>query len=151
MAGVVRSRSELQQLTPAQKRVLQHVAAGLTNQEAPQVLGMQPGTVIGHLLSVGYKFGVTSRAAKVHAALASRQITAPAAETSAPDLTAGELRLLRAVATQSGREQIAVAAKVAPADVNPRVQDLVAKANARNSAHLVGLAHTWGLLEASDR
>jgi DNA-binding NarL/FixJ family response regulator len=97
-------------------------------------------------LNIGLKFGINSRPAKVHASLASGQAPAPEAPDTVPDFTEDELLLLRAVATKSENDEIAAAARIAPALVTTRIRDLADKAGALNSSHLVGMAHAWQLL-----
>ncbi|MFD7898990.1 LuxR C-terminal-related transcriptional regulator [Streptomyces sp. NPDC059743] len=146
MVAILRSADELSTLTPTQQRVVEKIAAGLSNQQAATELGMKTGTLAGHVMSIGHKFGVTSRPAKVHAALASGQACAPDAPATVPDFTEDELRLLHAVATCSENDEIAAAARIAPVLVTTRIRDLVERAGALNSSHLIGLAHAWKLL-----
>ncbi|MQS17336.1 helix-turn-helix transcriptional regulator [Streptomyces kaniharaensis] len=146
MPAILRSATELGVLTRTQKSVAGMIAAGLSNQQAAAALGIKAGTLNQHVMSIGYRFGVTSRPAKVHAALASGQAPAPEAPHTAPDFTAEELLLLHALATHSENEEIAAAAHLALALVTSRIRDLVEKAGALNPSHLVGLAHTWQLL-----
>ncbi|WNI20076.1 LuxR C-terminal-related transcriptional regulator [Actinacidiphila sp. ITFR-21] len=148
MAAILRSAAELTTLTPTQKRVVEKIAAGHSNQQAATELGMKTGTLGGHVMSIGHKFGVASRPAKVHAALASGQACAPDAPASVPNFAEDELRLLHAVATRSENDEIAAAAGIAPVLVTTRIRDLVEKASAVNSSHLIGLAHAWTLLGA---
>jgi DNA-binding CsgD family transcriptional regulator len=148
MAATRRSVTELTTLTPTEKRVAEKIAAGLSNQEAAAELGMQPGTLGRHVMSIGLRFGVSSRPAKVHAALASGQAPTPEAPDTVPAFTEDELLLLRAVATKSDNDEIAAAARIAPALVTTRIRDLADKAGALNSSHLVGMAHAWQLLDS---
>ena len=146
MPAVLRSL-ELTRLTATQQRVAERIAAGQSNREAAAALGMRTGTLSRHVTSIGYRFSVSSRPAKVHVAIDSGQIQAPACPGEAPDFTEADLSLLRAVAVHSEIEQIAASARISPPAVKSRLQDLVKKAAARNSAHLVGLGHAWGLFE----
>lgn len=148
MAATLRSATELTSLTPTEKRVAEKIAAGLSNQEAAAELRMQPGTLGRHIMNIGLKFGVSSRPAKVHAALASGQAPASEAPDTVPDFTEDELLLLRAVATKSDNDEIAAAARIAPALVTTRIRNLANKAGALNSSHLVGIAHAWQLLNS---
>ncbi|MFF4020667.1 hypothetical protein [Streptomyces sp. NPDC001843] len=100
-------------------------------------------------MSIGLKFGVSSRPAKVHAALASGQAPAPEAPDTVPAFTEDELLLVRGVATKSDSDEMAAAARIAPALVTTRIRHLAVKAGALNSSHLVGMAHAWQLLHSA--
>lgn len=147
MPTKIRSAAELASLTPTQVRVLEQIAAGATPTEAARALGIARTTCTGHLSSIKNKLG-PSQAHWVHAAISSGQIQPPAPTTTAPELTEPEVRLLRAVARHSASEHIARAAELALADVRPQIEDLVRRADTKTPAHLVGLAHSWGLLAA---
>ncbi|MET9778931.1 LuxR C-terminal-related transcriptional regulator [Streptomyces sp. NPDC006367] len=151
MPAILRTPAPPTLLTPTERSVIEKIAAGLSTQQAADELGMKVGTLSTHLSNIGYKFGVISRPAKVHAALASRQAPAPKPAGPRPDFTADELLLLHAVATRSSDQEIAVAADltgISPARVKVRIRKLADKAGANGAAHLVGLAHAWQVLGA---
>ena len=60
-------RRALPSLTVQERRVLQHVAAGLSNAEIAERLVVAPCTVRKHLENAYRKLGVTNRLAAVHA------------------------------------------------------------------------------------
>ncbi|MEV4333612.1 helix-turn-helix transcriptional regulator [Streptomyces sp. NPDC049597] len=141
------SASTFVRLTPTQVLVMEHIAAGATNSEAAAALGLKQGTLEGHLRQIGNKTGVSSRPARVHAALNTGQAKPPSAPQERPDFSPDELLLLYAVAMRSSREEIATAAGGLPqSTVHPRIRNLVKKAGAKDAAHLIGLAHAWELL-----
>lgn len=143
-----RSAAGLTRLTPTEKRVAECLVAGCSNEEGARELDMRSSSFSGHLSSIGRKFNVAARPARAHAVLASGQVPPPSATAPAPDFHAAERRLLDALAEQSGTYAIAKASGLASADVRDQISILVAKANAANEVHLIGLAHAWGLLGA---
>ncbi|MGZ2358483.1 LuxR C-terminal-related transcriptional regulator [Streptomyces sp. 372A] len=148
----IRTAQELTQLTPAEKRVAEHLVAGASNAEGAQSLGISTTTFTSYTVAIGKKFGITgrrSRPARAHAVLASGQVPAPPAPKRIPKFSERDLRLLRALAENAETYDIARAAEVAPADVYPLIAELVDKAKALNATHLVGLGHAWGLLDIS--
>lgn len=141
------SASTLLRLTPTQVLVMEQIAAGATNGDAASALGMKVGTLAGHLRQIGNKLGVSSRPARVDAALKTGQVKPPPVPPERPDFSPADLLLLTAVAVHSTREEIATAAGGLPqSTVHPRIKDLVKKAGAKDAAHLVGLAHAWEIL-----
>jgi len=139
----------LTRLTPAEKKVAERLVAGASNIRGARDLSMSTSTFAGHVASIGRKFQITSRTgrpARAHAVLASKQVAPPPAPPRVPDFTPDDLRLLRALAEHPETHDIARATGIALADVRPRIADLVAKAEADNETHLVGLGHAWGLL-----
>ncbi|MFJ9580733.1 LuxR C-terminal-related transcriptional regulator [Streptomyces sp. NPDC101191] len=145
----IQTATELTQLTPTEKLVAEAMIAGVSNAQGAHDLGMSTGTFAAHVSSIGRKFQITSRkgrAARAHAALASGQIAPPQAPAVVPDFARDERRLLRALAEHPETHDIARAAGIPPADVRPRIRELVDKAGADNDTHLIGLGHAWGLL-----
>ncbi|PQM20604.1 LuxR family transcriptional regulator [Streptomyces xinghaiensis] len=145
------TRAALTRLTPTETRVAERLVTGMSNAQGARELGMSLNTFTGHLASIGRKFQINSRTgrpARAHAVLASKQVAPPPAPTSVPDFTTAERRLLCALAVHPETPDIARAAGIAPADVRPQIADLVAKANADNETHLIGLGHAWRLLDA---
>lgn len=60
-ADVPVQRPSLDVLTPAERRILDHVARGLTNQQVASRLGVSVRTVANHLYRTYTKLGVSSR------------------------------------------------------------------------------------------
>ncbi|MEU9470802.1 hypothetical protein AB0D78_30145 [Streptomyces avermitilis] len=83
----------------------------------------------------------------VHRLLAVQQVASPTADRPAPELSPEQL-LLRAVAEHSDTRDIAVAAKLAPADLRAALDQLFADTGAQDTTQLVILAHGWKLLTA---
>ncbi|TXL83953.1 helix-turn-helix transcriptional regulator [Streptomyces sp. IB2014 016-6] len=145
MPATIRSAAERARLTAAEKQVLTLVAAGLLNKEVASRLGVRPGTVSQHLESAAIRLDTRTRPGHVRAALRTGQISAPVLPGDAPDFTGTELTLLRAYTRHSTLGAIATAAGISQPGVKVRVAQLVKKAGARDRAHLIGLAHAWGL------
>ncbi|MFE4212262.1 DNA-binding protein [Streptomyces sp. NPDC056844] len=82
----------------------------------------------------------------VHLVLATEQAAPPATDRPTPQLDAEQLLLLQAVASHSALREIALAAKIAPADVRPALDGLLDATGAADVTQLVALAHAWGLL-----
>jgi len=149
MAVTIQSAVALAQLTPAEKRVAERLVAGASNIQGARELGMSTGTFASHVASIGRKFQITSRSgrpARANAVLDSEQVAPPPAPASAPQLTAADLRLLRAYAKYPETPDIARAAGIAQAEVRPQIKKLIAETGADNATHLIGLAHAWNLL-----
>ncbi|MER5972324.1 DNA-binding protein [Streptomyces sp. NPDC002055] len=139
------STAELNQLTPAENGIKAHVAAGHTNQQAPSLTGIKATTVSRRLKHIGDKLGATGRTPRVHAALSTGQVSPPSVTRPAPDFTDQEL-LLRAVAEHSEYSDIATATSLQLPNVTALLKALLDKAEAIDTAHLVGLGHAWKLL-----
>ncbi|MFF3501197.1 response regulator transcription factor [Streptomyces sp. NPDC003247] len=137
------------QLTPAEKRIAQHLIKGITTADISTQMHLSPHTVKSHIRVLRGKLQCPPRCSLtvlVQALMSSRQVDPPTSLGPAPDLNSQQLRLLRAVAHHSGAYDIARAAKIVPADVRADVEALVAAAGAANPAHMVALAHAWSLL-----
>ncbi|MDH6604522.1 DNA-binding NarL/FixJ family response regulator [Streptomyces sp. SAI-208] len=132
-------------LTTGERRVAEQIVAGATNHEGALALEIRPGTFSRHVSKIGAKTNVASRPARAHVLLSSGQVPPPAAAGPVPPFDAADRRLIRALAEHSNRSHIAKAAGIAPSNVGPYARALVAKADAANVTHLIGLAHAWGL------
>ncbi|MEU6346496.1 helix-turn-helix transcriptional regulator [Streptomyces sp. NPDC046977] len=137
--------TDFTRLTPAERRVAEQLVLGLSNAEIAAELGISPGTVAGHLGSIGRRFHLSARPTRAHAVLGGGQIDPPPAPGPAPELTTAETMLLQAIAAHEETHEIARAADIADASVGPHVRDLVEKTGAKNPTHLVGLGHAWKL------
>ncbi|MFJ8752165.1 LuxR C-terminal-related transcriptional regulator [Streptomyces sp. NPDC102441] len=150
MPVTILTADALTRLTPAEKRVAEHLVAGTSNIQGAQDLGMSAATFAGHLASIGRKFQITNgrlgRPARAHAVLASEQVAPPQAPATVPDFTPAELRLLCAFAKYPEIHDITRATGIAQAEVRPHIKALVTKAGADNDTHLIGLGHAWGFL-----
>ncbi|RPK48357.1 hypothetical protein EES39_09395 [Streptomyces sp. ADI92-24] len=84
----------------------------------------------------------------VHRLFAVELVAPPTADRPTPELSLDQLLLLRAVAEHSEARDIAVAAKIAPADFRAALAQLLADTSAQGTTQLVILAHGWKLLTA---
>lgn len=136
-------------LTPTLQRVAQHLANGLSAQEIATQTVLSPVTVRQYLRDIRESLHCPPRckpAVIVHRLFTTQQVASPTAGRPAPSLTPEQRVLLRAVAEHSDPRDIAVAAKLAPADQRAALDQLLADTGARDATHLVILAHGWKLL-----
>lgn len=138
-------------LTPTLQRVAQHLVGGLAPKEIVTQTGLSAVTVRQYLRDIRESLHCPPRCKPpviVHHLLAARQVATPPAGRPAPKLGPGQLLLLRAVAEHSDARNIAIAAKLAPADQRAALDQLLTDTGAQNPTQLVVLAHGWKLLPA---
>lgn len=136
-------------LKPTHQRVARHLVDGLTNQEIATRTGLSPHTVRQYVRDVRVSVHCPPRCKPqvfVHLLLATGQVVPPAADRSAPELNAEQQQLLKAVAEHSTPRDIALAAKIAPADLRSALDELLDETGAADISQLVVLAHAWGFL-----
>ena len=135
-------------LTAEQRRVAAQLVYGLPNVAIGRAVSLSVDGVASHLSSARKRLGCpgSSRAVLVHALLTAREVPPPAGLTPAPDLTEIERKVIRAIAEHTRNADIGKAIGVPPDDVRAEIHAIIAKAAAVSTAHLVGLAHTWGIL-----
>ncbi|MEU3171806.1 sigma-70 family RNA polymerase sigma factor [Streptomyces sp. NPDC086080] len=136
-------------LTPAAKRVAARLIYGATNAAIAAHLYLSVHGVKSQLQAARRHVGCppgASRAVLVHTLLTARHVDPPACRRPAPRLSENEQRLLHALTRHSRNTDIGAAIGVSARDVRADIDFLLAKACADNTAHLVGLAHTWKLL-----
>jgi DNA-binding CsgD family transcriptional regulator len=140
-----------QHLTPSERRLAQHVVQGLSAREIAAATQLRPNTVHSTLRSVRWKLQCPERcslAVVAHRLLDTGEILTPTADRPAPDLSAEQIPLLKAVTEYSQPLDIARAAKLAPADLRAALDQLLADTRAPDTTQLVVLAHSWKLLTA---
>ncbi|MGW0770660.1 LuxR C-terminal-related transcriptional regulator [Streptomyces sp. NPDC002676] len=138
-------------LTPSLQRVAQHLANGLTPQEIATETELSPVTVRQYVRDIRENLHCPPRCKPpviVHRLFAVQQVASPVADRPRPELRAEQLLLLRAVAEHSDARDIAIAAKIAPADLRAAHDQLLADTGAQDTTQLVILAHGWKLLTA---
>ncbi|MFF5538516.1 LuxR C-terminal-related transcriptional regulator [Streptomyces cinerochromogenes] len=135
-------------LTPQQHRVAAQLVHGLPHQLIARQADLSGPGVASHLTSARRRMGCpnSSRAVLVHALLTAREVPPPASTGPAPDFTDHERAVIRAIAEHTRNDSIGAAIGVRASDVRTEIDAVVTKAGARSAAHLVGLAHTWGIL-----
>lgn len=135
-------------LTGPQRRAAAPLVYGHSTQAIAAQLHLSMDGVASQLRLVRKKMDRLgcSPAVLVHALLTTRAVAPPACGRPAPDFTELERTLLRALAEHSLNRDIGNAIEVSASDVRAEIGALVAKACADNAHHLVGLAHTWGIL-----
>ncbi|WP_435058127.1 LuxR C-terminal-related transcriptional regulator [Streptomyces sp. bgisy060] len=145
------SLAPTQPLTPSERRIAQHVIKGLEPREIAAAIQLKLGTVHTTLRTVRWKVACPERcslAVVAHRLLESGQVTAPAPQRPAPDLSPGQSGLIRAVAEHTRPRDIALAAGLVPADLRAALDQLLDAAGAQDTTELVVLAHGWQLLPA---
>jgi DNA-binding NarL/FixJ family response regulator len=138
-------------LTPTLQRIAQHLANGLTPQEIATETGLSAATVRQYVRDIRESLHCPPRCKPpviVHRLFVVQQVASPPADRPVPELSAEQLLLVRAVAEHSNPRDIAVAAKIAPADLRAALDQLLADMGARDTTQLVILAHGWKLLSA---
>ncbi|QFX80045.1 DNA-binding protein [Streptomyces sp. SYP-A7193] len=146
---VTTAHAPITPLTPTLQRVAQHLANGLTAQEIATQTGLAAVTVRQYLRDIRESLHCPPRCKPpviVHRLFAVQQVASPTADRPTPRLSPEQLLLLRAVAEHSDARDIAVAAKLAPADQRAALDQLLIDTGARDTTHLVILAHGWKLL-----
>ncbi|MDI3421902.1 helix-turn-helix domain-containing protein [Streptomyces luteolus] len=138
-------------LTPTLQRVAQHLANGLTPPEIATKTGLSAVTVRQYIRDIRESLHCPPRCKLpviVHRLFAVQQVASPTAGRPAPQLSPEERLLLRAVAEHNDARDIAVAAKLAPADLRAALDRLLGDTGAQDTTQLVILAHGWKLLTA---
>ncbi|MGW4101797.1 DNA-binding protein [Streptomyces sp. NPDC004976] len=136
-------------LTPTLQRVAQHLANGLTPKEIVAQTGLSTVTIRQYVRDIRESLHCPPRCKPpviVHRLFITQQVASPMADRPAPQLSSEQLLLLRAVAEHSDSRDIAVAAKLAPADQRAALDQLLTDTGAQTATHLVILAHGWKLL-----
>jgi DNA-binding NarL/FixJ family response regulator len=138
-------------LTPTLQRLAQHLADGLTPPEVATRTGLSAVTVRQYVRHIRESLHCPPRCKHpviVHRLISEQQVAPPTADRPAPELSSDQLLLLRAVAEHSDTRDIALAAKLAPADLRAALAQLLADTGAQDTTQLVILAHGWNLLTA---
>ncbi|WP_405884453.1 LuxR C-terminal-related transcriptional regulator [Streptomyces sp. NBC_01384] len=138
-------------LTPTLQRVAQHLANGLTPQEIATKAGLSAVTVRQYIRDIRESLHCPPRCKPpviVHQLFTIQRVAPPTTDRPTPELSSKQLLLLRAVAEHSDTRAIAVAAKIAPADLRAALDQLLADTGAQDTTELVVLAHSWQLLPA---
>lgn len=138
-------------LRPALKNVVKHLMENLTLREIAAPSAMAYETVRGYVRELRAALHCPPRCKLhviVHMALTAGQIAPPLTHRRVPDLDAQQKLLLTAVATHSTAYEVALAAKITPADHRAAVDALLHETGTAHVMELVVLGHAWGLLGA---
>ncbi|MFF4863513.1 helix-turn-helix transcriptional regulator [Streptomyces sp. NPDC001231] len=138
-------------LTPAERRIAQHVVNGLPARQIADAETLSHHTVRSHMRTLRRKLHCPERcslAIVTHRLLSANDATAPSPDAPAPDLSTKQTSLLRAITEHSTPLDIARAANIAPSDLHSALDQLLADASAPNTTQLVAQAHGWNLLTA---
>ncbi|MFD8352627.1 DNA-binding protein [Streptomyces coelicoflavus] len=149
MTSPVTTSAPVTPLAPTLQRVARHLVGGLAPKEIAAQTGLSVVTVRQYIRDIRESLHCPTRCKLpviVHRLFTAQQVAAPAADRPAPQLSSDQLLLLRAVAEHSDARDIAIVAKVAPADQRAALDQLLTDTGAQNTTHLVILAHGWKLL-----
>jgi DNA-binding NarL/FixJ family response regulator len=138
-------------LSPAQQRVAQQLVDGLTPRDIAAKTGLTATTVRQYVRDIRDNLHCPPRCAIpviVHFLFTAKEAEPPTTDKPAPDLSPEQQLLLQAVAEHSKPGDIALAAKIAPADVRSARDALLDKTGSADATQLIVLAHVWGLLGA---
>ncbi|MFC8285066.1 MULTISPECIES: helix-turn-helix domain-containing protein [Streptomyces] len=138
-------------LNPAQQRVAQQLVGGLSTREIAARNGLSIETIRQYVRDIRRSLHCPPRCKPhvlVHFVLSAKQVSPPATERPAPVLNEAQELLLRAVAEHSAPRDVALAAKIAPADLRTSIYELLDTTGAEAVTQLVVLAHAWCLLGA---
>ncbi|MEW1660783.1 LuxR C-terminal-related transcriptional regulator [Streptomyces sp. NPDC093707] len=139
-------------LTPAESRVTQHVARGLTSGEIAIKLRLARGTVDGQLRHAQYKLSVSSRTALIHRSYTREQLPRPERIQPPHNADEADIEILRLLAAGATHAQIAQHSihELSHCSVKSRLKKLREKWAARNDAHLITRAWEFGILDESE-
>ncbi|MFC9266245.1 LuxR C-terminal-related transcriptional regulator [Streptomyces zhihengii] len=147
---MTRSTTLITPLTASQRRIGAHIVWGLSNSEIAGEEHLTLETVRSHISTMRLRLHCpprASRAVLAHTLLRLKQVPPPELtlrHSFMPD-TEGQ-RLIHALAEHSPRGDIARAAGIPTGALRTRTDVLVRQAGAANVPHLIGLAHTHGIL-----
>ncbi|WP_079127790.1 DNA-binding protein [Streptomyces niveus] len=139
-------------LSPTKQRIARHIVDGVTtNRDLATATGLSADTIRQYVRDIRESVHCPPRSKPqvfVHLLLGTGQVAPPTTDRPAPELNAEQQQLLKAVAEHSTPRDIALAAKIAPADLRSALDELIAETGAADVTQLVVLAHAWGLLGA---
>lgn len=133
-------------LPPARATALGLAARGMGKEEIASRLHVSPDTVTSHLKAARAALGCPPRTALhvlVHTLFATGAATPPSLAVPAPPVTAAQLRLWKAITTNSLLSDIANAVGTTPQAVRPAVRHLTAHAGTDSALGLVVRGHAW--------
>ncbi|MFI9772828.1 sigma-70 family RNA polymerase sigma factor [Streptomyces sp. NPDC052415] len=135
-------------LTQDQRRVAARLVYGRPNRTIAEEVRLSVDGVASHLAAARKKLTRpgSSRAVLAHALLMTREVPPPSTNGPAPEFTELDRRVIRAITEHTLNSDIGDAIGIRGDDVRAEIDAVVAKASAHNAAHLVGLAHAWGIL-----
>ena len=138
-------------LTPAEKRIAQHVVHGLPTSQIADIETLSHHTVRTHLRTLRRKLHCPERcspAVVTHRLLSANEAATPSPDMPTPVLSTEQTKLLSAVTEHSKPLDIARGANIAPADLRAALDQLLADTRAPDTTTLVAWAHAWNLLPA---
>ncbi|MBM9624637.1 hypothetical protein [Streptomyces zhihengii] len=151
---MTRSTTLITPLTTTQRKIGAHNVWGLSNSEIAEAEHLTLETVRSYIGTMRLRLHCpprASRAVLAHTLLRLKQVPPPeltVRHSFVPD--ADGRRLIHALAEHSQRGDIARATGIPTGALRTRTDVLVRQAGAANVPHLIGLAHTDGILGAEE-
>jgi DNA-binding NarL/FixJ family response regulator len=147
----ITTSAPLTPLKPTHQRLAQHLLDGLATRDIATRTFLSPHTIRQYVREIRVSVHCPPRCKPqvlAHFLLVAKQVAPPTTDRPAPELTAAQQLLLKAVAEHSTLRDTALAARITPADVRPALDELLDETGAADVTQLIVLAHAWGLLGA---
>ncbi|ROQ70252.1 hypothetical protein EDD93_4765 [Streptomyces sp. 840.1] len=138
-------------LKPTHQSIAQHLVNGLDPRNIAAETGLSANTIRQYVHEIRASVHCPPRCklpVLVHLLLSAQQVALPTSDRPMPELSPEQHQMLKAVAEHTAARDIALAARIAPADVRSALVDLLDATGAGDVTQLVVLAHAWGLLGA---
>ncbi|MFD4479876.1 DNA-binding protein [Streptomyces sp. NPDC058471] len=138
-------------LKPTLQRIAQHLVDGLATRDIATRTGLSENSIRQYVYEIRRSVHCPPRCKPpvlVHFLCAAQQAAPPTTDRPTPVLSPEQQLLLQAVAEHSKPDDIALAAKIAPADTRSALDELLDMTGTADATQLVALAHAWGLLAA---
>ncbi|MEU9245743.1 LuxR C-terminal-related transcriptional regulator [Streptomyces sp. NPDC048385] len=137
------------ELTPAQARIAEKVAAGKSTDAIASDLKITAGTINVQMKHCGQKLGVSGRAAVVHACYVTGQLTRPEKAISPETFSDVETETWRMIAIGATSMDYADRARISRDEALQRMRALRERVRAHNDPHLVTLGWAYNVLDES--
>ncbi|MFI1649774.1 response regulator transcription factor [Streptomyces avidinii] len=138
-----------QLLTPAQLRIAERVALGMSSAQVAAELALSKATVDVQMSDSNAKTGVTTRTALVHACYVTGQLARPELITPAPAADEVEREILWGLALGAELAETGRRCHYSADAVGKRLRALRKQWNASNDPHFVTLGWQYGVLDDS--
>ncbi|MFI6808239.1 helix-turn-helix transcriptional regulator [Streptomyces luteogriseus] len=136
-------------LTPAQVRIAQKVAAGKSTGAIASDLTITAGTINVQMKHCGQKLGVSGRAAIVHACYVTGQLKRPEKAAYPGAFSDAEIETWQMIAAGATSKEYADRARISRDEALKRIKALRQRVRADNDPHMVTLGWTYEVLDES--
>lgn len=137
------------ELTPAQVRIAEKVAAGKSTDAIASDLTITAGTINAQMKHCGQKLGGSGRAAVVHACYVTEQLTRPEKAIFPETFSDVETETWRMIAIGATSMDYAARARISRDEALQRMRALRERVRAHNDPHLVTLGWAYNILDES--